>query len=435
MSLQISVYSRLLIWFFLLLVFTGCQSTMLKPSDIRLIESSGNITRIEGLKAALEASPKKPVFVMVIHGMNTSDLGYSKDTQEALASKLGLKRTSPTIISSIYRGYDSTLFSGSNDLDEISNNSFLSKTSWSDPKNPTVERLIFYELLWSPVRDAIKYKYLSCFELDDAHAPIGCQREKSQKNKDSRTLLNNSIKSKILVNGFADPMIVLSPAGDIIRDDMDLAMCMITDDVLKYNNFPVKRDDTKRCAIGKYMRDSDKAIANNIMYKSKFFVITESLGSFLFLDMQNRIMADEDQNNEEELVYQLLDQNTVYMLANQVSVLQLSRLTVNRCQPHNDETQCPNKRIKSVNGFPADPHDERMTKYIAFNDVDDLLGFEIQPYLAKQEGSGALVNISVRNHSVNIPGIIRWPVDVHGNYGNNPAVIDAIVNGFDVKQP
>jgi hypothetical protein len=435
MNHRTSLCSHLLLWLTFLFVIIGCQTATLQPSDIRLIENSGNITRIEGMKSALVASPDKPIFVMVIHGMNTNNLDYSKDTQAALAEKLGLKQKSPTKIFSIYRGYDAQLFSGANDLDPISQNSVLSKTSWSDPKQPSVDRLVFYELLWSPVRDAIKNKYLSCFELDDAHAPPGCPKGKSQKDKKPRVLINNFLKSNILVNGFADPMIVLSPAGDIIRDDMDLAMCMITNDILKYNDFSIKQENTQRCAIGKHIQDSEKSVANNIIYQSKFFIITESLGSFLLLDMQQRLMEDSNQDNEETLVYQLIDPSTVYMFANQISLLQLSRLTVNYCQPHNNESKCPNKRIKSVNAFPNDPHRGRITKYIAFNDADDLLGFEIQPYLAGQEGSGALVNISVKNSSLNIPGIVRWPSDVHGNYGNNPAVIDAIVNGFDVKQP
>ncbi|MFO1289724.1 MAG: hypothetical protein U1E82_03810, partial [Nitrosomonas sp.] len=71
-----------------------------------------------------------------------------------------------------------------------------------------------------------------------------------------------------------------------------------------------------------------------------------------------------------------------------------------------------------------------MTTYVAFNDVNDLLGFELPPYLSDTSLFGTLVNISVQNPGLTVPFIFKNPGAAHLGHEDNPAVIEAMVEGI-----
>ena len=75
-----------------------------------------------------------------------------------------------------------------------------------------------------------------------------------------------------------------------------------------------------------------------------------------------------------------------------------------------------------------------VTKYVAFNDVDDLLGFELPPYLADVGLQGQHINVSVSNPGVRFPWLFKSPSDAHTQQDRNPAVIKAIVEGINLPK-
>ncbi|MCG8442134.1 MAG: hypothetical protein MI723_10035 [Caulobacterales bacterium] len=73
-----------------------------------------------------------------------------------------------------------------------------------------------------------------------------------------------------------------------------------------------------------------------------------------------------------------------------------------------------------------------LTTYVAFNDVNDLLGFELPPYLADVSLTGPLINVSVRNPAFRLGPLLKAPTATHTSQADNPAIIHAIVEGFDI---
>ena len=368
--------------------------------------------------------------------------GYSEHLQQRIASALNLVPSGQTEAMPLVRGYDGIAFSGPQPFSERYRlqlkPSEMYTSIWARPDKPTVPRLIFYEMLWAPLRDEVKNYFLACFESRSVNPNVDCSPLSVAKpNTDPRALVNGAIKDRILVNGVADAMIVSGPIGDMLRDDVSLAMCTIATEELASQGFALPRLANQRCdlaAIGNdQSRQSEAAIA---LTRAPFHVITHSLGSFLVIDalthaaqLRAKLKAD---TTRETLAFHLLDHATVYMMANQISLLNLGRLKA-KCITINDGEECPNRLLDPLNQSIKDDEPLNLkTTYVAFNDANDILDFELQPYYAKTGLVGPLVNISVRNPVLAIPFLFKNPIAVHNGYDDNSAVIEAIVMGFDL---
>ena len=375
--------------------------------------------------------------VLVLHGMITNSLEYSEKLQSYLGAQLNFVRLSKSAPIDIARGYELTVFSGPQPYSGSVRlkPSQVIITAWGDTTSNT-PRLIFYEVTWAPLRDEVKNRFFACFESRSLDPKVGCVPfSNALPNSDSRKAINGSLKDNLLIAGFADATLVLGPIGDVLRDDLYLAMCMISSDVLNARGISSQQDLRKRCDLASAVPESKTAAAGRALEESKFFAVTHSLGSFLLMDAQSRVAqlrADHHSSDEvlrETLAFFLLDDATIFMRANQIALLQLSRLAA-RCTPE----PCPNRMLRLSNDETAQPL-AQMTTYVAFNDVDDLLGFELPPYLPDTGLFGTLVNVSVDNPGFRIPFLFKSPTGAHINSDENPAVIEAIVEGFDLPKP
>ncbi|HQY22218.1 MAG TPA: hypothetical protein PK389_00475 [Gammaproteobacteria bacterium] len=429
-------------------MISGCVPQYhIKKTEIRPLYSS-NAERVDGLRQALSDSPDSPVRIIVVHGMITSEPKYSENLQQRLAEKLGLilskREEYPTYI---YRGYDFIPSLGPQPFDGVIHlkASEVRKSTWVDPSNLNADRLVIYEVLWAPLRDEVKNHFFACFESRSIDPGKECSTfSKAERNSDYRTIINGALKDSILVNGFADPMIVLGPIGDILRDDITQAICMIASDTLASSGFNLKQSQNMRCDLSSVIQHhkSDqisKQVAATVLEKTKFFAMTHSLGSFLFMDAQQRFAQTRARKNgeisqlskdeiQESLLFSFTDHATVFMRANQIALLQLGRFSAEGCRPHNNESECPNRllRVTKKDDTPLGS----LTTYVAFNDVNDLLGFELPPYLAATSLFGTLVNVSVQNPGLNVPFIFKNPGAAHLGHEDNPAVIEAMVDGI-----
>lgn len=424
------------------LLLTACQ-TKLEDKDIRWVpglngKKLDNIDHVNGIRQALSES-KTPVRVFVVHGMITKDPHYSEAFQAAIGKKLELIRGKQYPVISLERGYQFTVMSGPQPVGVSGKMSEIRKTSWFDSSNK--ERLVFYELLWAPLRDDLKNQFIACYE---SRLTGGCSSvTEVNRAKDSRRLVNGWIKDDIMVNGFADAMLVLSPLGDIIRDDIHQALCVIATDALVESGFqaPHKAGRCDLLDLGESLESRQRA--GLILGDTKFITVTHSLGSFLVLDTQQRYakrnlqaqdpgpveMADAQR---EDLLFQLTDQSTVFMMANQIGLLQLARLET-LCQPKSEGKLCPNRLLPNMDNALAVETSSQLRRFVAFNDSNDLLGFELQPYLSEASVYGPLINVSVRNSGFSIPWLVKGPKGAHTNHFENEVIINAVTEGFDLK--
>lgn len=426
-------------------LLSGCGAgTQLRRTDIRPLAHS-SLTRVEGLRSALERS-RGPVRVLVVHGMRTHEPGYSEVLQQGLARELGLVRDGRRgpDTADIVRGYDIAVQSGRQPFDgEVRiPASKIRRYRWVDPRDPAQERLVFYEVLWAPLRDNIKSYFLACFETGAGSTPAHpCPGfDGAKPNPDRRAPVNRGLKDQLLVGGFGDATIVLGPFGDVLRDDVTLAACVLAQDVLLGEAQAFRQGSPRqRCDMTDSIAPANLAAAASTLQQSEFFTITMSLGSFLVMDAQ-RLFAEQRANlskraetERENLAFHLFDDATVFMLANQVSLLHLGRLDA-ICQPEDGGSECPNPALPTTDDwFNAQEPLSQMTTYVAFNDTDDLLGFELPWYLSREGLFGAMVNVAVRNPAPRYLGLFEHP-GTHVRHELNPAVIRAIAHGFDVPR-
>jgi len=439
----------------------GCAGdTALTAKDIRpLHHSTGSLAldRVNGIRQALDASPDAPVRVLAIHGMITNAAGYSNNLQERLAQRIGLQKGARSQPVALARGYDFVPTYGAQPFTEVVNfvHSSLIRTIWktADPDGRRRERLIVYELLWSPLRDQVKDSFAGCFERGEIGSSPTCRPfSKAIANSDSRFLINRVLKESITLGGFADATLVLGPIGDVIRDDLTLALCVVGSDFLDPAGEALQSAARSRCNLTESARAAGGHVAAmQTLQRSRFLAVTHSLGSFLFMDAQHAFTSAEaaangdsctragpacDEQRQSQLLFHMTDQATVFMNANQVSLLSMARLSSAGCRPTHGEV-CPNPFLRGRSagnepwmqpqGFP------RMTVYVALNDTNDLLGFELPPFMGDIDGN-RFVNVSVRNPAFSIPGLFKNPGGAHTNQADNPAVIEAIVEGFAVPR-
>jgi hypothetical protein len=375
--------------------------------------------------------------------MITKEPGFSDRWQHPIAARLGFQQRGASTSFEIVRGYEITVFSGPQPQSGVEAlPSQLRITRWFDPRNPVSDVLVFYELLWAPLRDIVKNRFLACFESRSVDQKACTPITKAVPNADTRGTINGGIKDGLMIGGFADATIVLSPLGDVLRDDVSLAVCAIASDVLAYEHIAQPAQQGNRCDLSRLVTtEATASIAGNALQRTEFFGITHSLGSFLVLDAEakaneNRATGGEELKRE-ALAFALFDDATVFMFANQVALLQLGRLDAVCTVKSTDSANCPARALPSLdalmNRHPGAPGE--MTKYVAFNDANDLLGYELPPYLPDVGLTGTLVNVTVRNPGFRIPWLFKNPGGAHTRQGENRAIIKAVVEGFDVTWP
>jgi hypothetical protein len=384
--------------------------------------------------------------------MVTNKPEYSEIMQQRLAEKLALVRGISSRSVDINRGYTFTPSIGPQPFDGRIplSPSQIRKSIWVDPNNRNIERLIFYEMLWAPIRDEVKNQFLACFESRSIDKKFDCSPlTAAKKNTDTRALVNGFLKDSVLVDGFADAVIVLGAIGDVLRDDTTLAMCTIARDIIGGQDSLAAQPLDTRCDLSAFVKDHDAAeAAGRALEGTKFLAITHSLGSFLVMDAQQRFAQtrakknknDDNQQNKDEidetLLFFLTDQSTVYMLANQIALLQLARFSPEDCRPHEKNKPCPNRLLRDrPDLMQMEEPLGHMSTYVAFNDVNDLLGFELPPYIADVDFIGAkFVNVSVQNPGFKIPFLFKHPIDAHTRHMDNQAIINAIVDGIAIPR-
>ncbi len=337
----------------------------------------------------------KIVKVMMIHGVGSHTPGYATRIRENLAKSLDL-----TVFSK--RAKDITLLNPEDGKTEIGNLQVIRMQNEERTKD-----LIFYELTWSNITS--KQKKILDYDTSGKYAY-------------KRAPFNHNMK-KFLNDTVPDPMIYLIDKDNLILNATKQASCWM----LGHNWDQLKNNQKQVCRVSSYNQLKDLS-NENIIY------ITHSLGSRILMDSMTDIVneiaqADVHQNRDAELIInELKNKNiTVFMLANQLPILQIGR-----------KSPAVTNQISSYCKKKGKNYHNRVFKQVdivAFSDPNDLLSYDI-PQSFVDSYIDSRMCPSLTNVNINIAEEISAfglsvvnPVASHTEYDNDERVIEMISQG------
>ena len=280
---------------------------------------------------------------------------------------------------------------------------------------PTLE--VSY-LLWAPLTEDIKCELAK----DDDKAP-----PKQAFASFARDFIDNKLGDVVLYGGtFRD---------NVMRPSVQAALCLVT------GGRP--SDDGKTCRPGPY---SDPTV-----------IITHSLGGYMLMDAidyELRAQSCNDALGTSAAAKILANTDYIYMMANQIALLDLTRL---RAYPRKlggqrpqmpPEDMAPGSEIAlrfakcwtatppkprpriEANGVATPPPEKQI---VAFSDPNDILSWRLRQKDLKvprpDRRSVRLTNVYMSNGEFSVPGLISDPVKAHTGYFDNPTVMNLLLCG------
>lgn len=344
--------------------------------------------------------------VMVVHGIGPAEPDYSVRLQRNLTRELGLTVRSRRSKRITLRHSE---FEGKN-LGTLTISRYLDREG--------TQEILFYELVWAEI--TASEKRVLNFDTSGRY-----QSRRASVNHTAKGFLNDRI---------SDPLIYVGESHLKILRSVDQAMCWTL-----YANWRDLPDGTAQVCNRHEVASVDD------LKGYQWVVITHSLGSRILIDTmeyQARVVLKRFQTESDAIkrkkALNLLrawknETIQVYMLANQLPLLQLGRgepevvgLIDTYCRPGGSH------------------YDQRIVKelqIVAFSDPNDLLSYAIPPAYADEYMDSRLCPTIV-NVSVNVVptfdlfkvGQIADPLAAHTEYDNNHRVIGLITRGVGNSQ-
>ena len=361
----------------------------------------GHIDRQEShLKEGGSGNTRPTAKVLMIHGIGSPQVGYSTRFLANLSEELQLNATD-ALVREINLRNSST------------RGESLGKLTISRHFNKEYTReLIFYELTWSEIIENEKKQ----IEYDN-----------SGRYSYMRADLNHSMKL-FFNNHVPDPMIYYGDSRQKIILSVSQSLCWMF-----YGDW----DDLNQ-SKGKICDASSDPLHKGIQ-KDNYSIVTHSLGSRIIIDSlqwvaeQASMAKNEDLTNYPNVVKMLEafknEEISIYMLANQLPLLQLGRKKPKvtnqikeHCQP--DGANSNDRLFKQLN-------------IIAFSDPNDLLSYGIPPKFAREKMDSRMCP-KITNIEINVADVVSLfglgdfanPVDAHNGYDNDEQVIRLITHGI-----
>jgi len=340
------------------------------PLSVRHVEND-----FEGLNAAASRSNSAggTLRILFIHGMGRYQPGYSEPLMQGIAARLNLSNTG------LSRRI--TIRKESHDYGEIN------IANYSSPEGKKVRA---YELTWSATTDALKTKQ---FGSDATYAS-------------DRVLVNRELKAKLIDDALADPVLYIGR----YRSHMQ---------------FPIMR------AI--------EAILHDYQSQDELAIITQSLGSYMCYDTLLKMSRGERIMGEREysadVVQDLIGHtNYVYMLANQLPLLELSE--VSNPLPLRPQSATALKALAEIRrqnkpkARRQQPPAPFSLHLVAFSDPNDLLSYPLD----RTSISGNMIeysNVVVSVERSAILGVFAWPMTAHTLHDKSKVVMDFLAFGHN----
>jgi hypothetical protein len=270
--------------------------------------------------------------------------------------------------------------------------------------------LLFYELTWSVITR--KEKEILAYD-------------NSGESSFRRANVNNMMK-KFLNSHFSDPLIYLGDAQKKIQTAVTQSLCWMT-----------SKDWNELGELTEEFCDVSKPY---VLSKTEddYVFITHSMGSRIAIDSFQAMVVDIENakvaypdNERLKTATQTLQsmQIPVFMLANQLPLLQLGRDVPEVTNQHNSycSQDAPMWDQRFISGLDI----------IAFSDPNDILSYTVQPRFIDEYMDSRLC-ASLVNVTINIAevadlwgvGEVANPRIAHGDYDNDPRVVNIIANGI-----
>lgn len=391
-----------------LIMLTGCSSfgygiteAILdhnQTSDIRICEITSR--PFSGLEPLLKDTLK----VLMVHGIGNHASGYSAEFLDKLSDEMGLHKKSP--------GYKTIEL-----LDPVDTTKNLGSVRVYHYFNEDhSQTLLFYELLWSGITQEAK-KVIAYDSVGEyAH---------------HRADINNLLK--IFSNEtMPDPFLYLGDHRNDILASFIQSYCWMA----ATNWQELANHTTGACDF------HTESFADNLQNNHYAFV-THSLGSRITIDGLQRIAkilgndSDlyRDTIKKPKTAFQTLKQKNTYifMLANQLPILQLGRKKAEVTQQHADYCL--------ANGIHYDQRMYQSTQIISFNDPNDIVSYPL-PYGFAQQYLDSRLCINIANVEINVAkvtdllgiGTFANPLTAHSAYKSDARVVAIIAKGIGTNK-
>ena len=383
----------------------------------------------QGMSAlASAATEERPLEVLIIHGIGTPAPYQFEGFIQSIAQRLRLVQvpdgppapqnsscypTDPTF-AALYHPAPTPISIAGVVPDEDRAQLYTYRFG-PNPDGPVTLKVNY--LLWAPLTERIKCD----LARDDDKAP-----PKQAFANFARDFIDNKLGDVVLYGGtFRD---------NVMRPSVQAALCLVT------RGTP--SPDGKTCTPGPY---SDPTV-----------IITHSLGGYMLMDAIDYELRREkcDKGAGISAAGRILaNTDYIYMMANQIALLDLSRL---RAYPHQREgarsqlqpadalpaseianrfARCwtatpPKPRPLFANGLALPPAAKQI---VAFTDPNDILSWRLRPkdlgVPRPDRRSVKLTNVYMSNGEASIPGLISDPVKAHTGYFDNPTVMNLLLCG------
>lgn len=336
--------------------------------------------------------------VLMVHGVGNHIPGYSTILLEKLAKELDL----PVMESPFKELTLTDLNDPSKDLGNLRLNRLLSKDRSRE--------LLFYELTWSSITKIEK----EVLAYDD-----------SGQHSFRRAKVNDILK-KFSNDAIADPMIYLGERQEDIQISVGQTYCWMISH--GWSDFP--SGIHKPCELtspGRFLNAK----------KDDYIFISHSLGSRITIDAMQRLarlVNNKEIQKEfpdlEKLHHAIQDKVvTIYMLSNQLPLLQLGRSLPEVINEH--EKYCSLKGSNYAERFANQTH------IVAFSDPNDMLSYTI-PEGYKDKYLDSRMCTTVSNISINIANVvdvfgfseIASPMEAHTGYDHDERVVALLAHGL-----
>ena len=393
------------LWIFLIFLLEGCASIGKGIVQGLMEDSQEKDTRacqiwsggFEGINASIDKTEGKTK-VLMVHGVGHHIPGYSTILIENLMRELEL----PEMATPYKELTLSDPWFPSKNLGNLRLTRLLSKDQ--------TRELLFYELTWSSISDTEKeiLAYDTSGQLNFRRAAWNAKLKKFS---------NDAI---------ADPMIYLGGKQEDIQKSVAQSYCWMI--AHAWDDFPSETHKPCILLTPRLYENADK---------DDFIFISHSLGSRITIDALERIARI--LNNKsfqtkypgiEKLLHALQNkETTIFMLSNQLPLLQLGRKLPDILNKEEDYCR--------PNGIHYKERLANETHIVAFSDPNDFLSYTIPVgYRNKYLDSRMCAEIS--NISINIAHVVdvfgfnefASPLEAHTGYDHDERVIALMAHGL-----
>jgi hypothetical protein len=350
-----------------------------------------------GIDASIDRKEGRAKILMV-HGVGHHIPGYSTILLEKLAKELDL----PVMESPFKELTLTDLNDPSKDLGNLRLNRLLSKDRSRE--------LLFYELTWSSISQI--EKEVLAYDNSGQHS--------------FRRAKINDLMKKFSNDAIADPMIYLGEKQEDIQKSVGQSFCWMISH--GWNGFPSgNKNPCELTSPGRFKNAK----------KDDYIFISHSLGSRITIDALSR-MARLVNNKEfqkeypdlEKLHHAIQDKLvTIYMLSNQLPLLQLGRSLPDIVNKH--EKYCSPQGNNYADRFANETH------IVAFSDPNDMLSYTI-PEGFKDKYLDSRMCTTVSNISLNVAHVVDMfgfseianPMEAHVGYDHDERVVSLLAHGL-----